>query len=515
MESLGKRQQRAESEDQDEEYDKNQGVESSSDSQDQDYPNKRQRHDSDEDEEDDRREQDQEDEDDQYGQLTEEQRLWIEAQNELMKEDELLKNMTKEEIENILNGKDDNEEQKIDKHSIKKMIQALRQYLNENLELRMKYKDEPEKFLDSEAELHSAIKEIQVISAFPQYIKDFIQSEGVQALIEILDHPNPDITNESITLLVELTEEEMLNNPEFEEVVKILIQNEIWNFIVRVLEKLDDNVDDERPQIFKCMSLLENMLDFLPEEVSNKLMHVDMLINWFLQYLHDGDVKSENYLQIAELLFTIVQNCHEEYKAKFTNTLHGMERLLAIINLYRKKRTLQLEEELEAVANIFDTISALLLTQESLDQFRKLEAFELMMSICKKQKLFRRHIIKVFDFGLSISSGVDTKKNCKHFVDKGGLPVIFAFFMMKQEVKNKPKKKKIQDEIYVKVTADEIQQDESRLLNILIGLILNTQPDEAQETGVVTHERILFKFIENDFEKLQRLFDARLRIQPA
>ena len=74
----------------------------------------------------------------------------------------------------------------------------------------MKHRDEPENFLDSEADLHQTLKELQVISALPQYILDFVLHEGVQALIEVLDHPNPDITNESMTLLVELTEEEVL-----------------------------------------------------------------------------------------------------------------------------------------------------------------------------------------------------------------------------------------------------------------------------------------------------------------
>lgn len=63
--------------------------------------------------------------------------------------------------------------------------------------------------------------------------------------------------------------------------------------------------------------------------------------------------------------------------------------------------------------------------------FRKIEAFELLISVCKKQKLFRRHVIKVFDYALGISPLLDTKKNCRHFIDKQGLSVVFAFFMLK------------------------------------------------------------------------------------
>lgn len=58
----------------------------------------------------------------------------------------------------------------------------------------------------------------------------------------------------------------------------------------------------------------------------------------------------------------------------------------------------------------------------------------------------------------------------------------------------------------MKLTADEIQADEVHTLNIFIGLLINSLSDE-KEGGLVIHERVLFKFIENDFEKLQRLFE--------
>ncbi|CDW73679.1 beta-catenin-like protein 1-like [Stylonychia lemnae] len=514
MESLGKRNQRLHDSDDDRDGSNQHDESKSSKNDDSNEPRnfKRQRHDS-SDENSEENSQDRnpivEDEGDLYE--NEMMKLYQEAQNQLMQEDELFKNMSNAEIQRILN-ENEFEEVKLEKNSIKKMIAKLRQALNENLEKRIQNQNEPEGFLESEADLHASLKEVQVISAFPQYISEFIENEGIQLLIEILDHQNPDINTESMTLLVELTDEEILtSNPDFNKIVEILIQNEVWNFLVRVLQKLDDNESEERPQIFKCLSLIENILDQMPSEAANKLMHIDPLIDWFIVFLTEGDRKSENYLQIAELLFSIVSFSHNEYKSKFNITLQGLERLLRVVNRYRKDFKIESEEELEAIANIFDTISALLLVQENLDTFRKIEAFELLTSLSKKQKLLRRHIIKVFDFALGIAPALDNKKNCRYFVDHQGLSIIFAFFMLKQEIKEKKKKKnQNQDTIFVRVTADEIQQDETRILNIIISLILNTIPDE-QESGKVIHERVLFKFIENDYEKLQRLFELHLK----
>jgi hypothetical protein len=88
-------------------------------------------------------------------------------------------------------------------------------------------------------------------------------------------------------------------------------------------------------------------------------------------------------LQTAEVLFTIVQNSFEEYKVKFSKTLNGMERILAILNQYRKKK-LELEEEHEALVYLIDTICALILVEENSDLFRQLQGFELVINIAKK-----------------------------------------------------------------------------------------------------------------------------------
>ena len=106
------------------------------------------------------------------------------------------------------------------------MIANLKDTLNKNLELRLKHRDDPEQFLDSEAEVHIALKQIQSISAYPQHVGDFIQSAGVDALIEVLDHPNPDISIESVVLLTELTDEDLLAQvPQARKVVDILVRS--------------------------------------------------------------------------------------------------------------------------------------------------------------------------------------------------------------------------------------------------------------------------------------------------
>ncbi len=133
----------------------------------------------------------------------------------------------------------------------------------------------------------------------------------------------------------------------------------------------------------KCLNLIENLLEVEPATVANKLMQVDNFIDWLILFLEKGNPSSDNYLQSAELLFTIISESYEDYKVKFTKILNGMERILGILNTYRKK-TLELEEEHEALVNLTDAICSLLMVEENLEVFRKLQGFELLFSLLKK-----------------------------------------------------------------------------------------------------------------------------------
>ena len=56
---------------------------------------------------------------------------------------------------------------------------------------------------------------------------------------------------------------------------------------------------------------------------------------------------------------------------KFAIKLNGLEKILGILNSYRKK-TLELEEEHEALVNLNNILCSLMLQQEAADHFRHL-----------------------------------------------------------------------------------------------------------------------------------------------
>jgi hypothetical protein len=80
--------------------------------------------------------------------------------------------------------------------------------------------------------------------------------------------------------------------------------------------------------------------------------------------------------------------------------------------------------------------------------------------------------------------------------------------MVKEEAnaRKKKKKKHIDTDIYIKLSSEDIAEDEDHSVSILLSLLINTAPDLDQQSDVI-HDRVLFKFMENNFEKLQRLIE--------
>lgn len=76
-----------------------------------------------------------------------------------MQEDQF-QHLTHDQIQALINQAEQEDELKLDKVQIKRMIKTMKLSLNNNLEKRIQFKDEPEKFLDSEAEVHIAIKQL-------------------------------------------------------------------------------------------------------------------------------------------------------------------------------------------------------------------------------------------------------------------------------------------------------------------------------------------------------------------
>eukprot|EP00058_Branchiostoma_floridae_P012180 XP_002597668.1 hypothetical protein BRAFLDRAFT_58521 [Branchiostoma floridae] len=81
----------------------------------------------------------------------------------------------------------------LDEAALKRMILTFEKRVYRNQEMRIKYPDNPERFMESELELHDTIQELHVIATAPELYHHLVELNAVQSLCQMLNHENTDI----------------------------------------------------------------------------------------------------------------------------------------------------------------------------------------------------------------------------------------------------------------------------------------------------------------------------------
>jgi beta-catenin-like protein 1 len=85
--------------------------------------------------------------------------------------------------------------------TLKKTILQFEKRVCKNQEMRIKYPDMPEKFMESEVELNDMIVEMHVIATAPDLYHILIELNAVQSLLQLLNHDNTGMWGLSSILL--------------------------------------------------------------------------------------------------------------------------------------------------------------------------------------------------------------------------------------------------------------------------------------------------------------------------
>ncbi|XP_022265210.2 beta-catenin-like protein 1 isoform X5 [Canis lupus familiaris] len=116
---------------------------------------------------------------------------------------------------------EEEEEEPLDESSVKKMILTFEKRSYKNQELRIKFPDNPEKFMESELDLNDIIQEMHVVATMPDLYHLLVELNAVQSLLGLLGHDNTDVSIAVVDLLQELTDIDTLH--ESEEGAEVLI----------------------------------------------------------------------------------------------------------------------------------------------------------------------------------------------------------------------------------------------------------------------------------------------------
>lgn len=89
----------------------------------------------------------------------------------------------------------------LDLKTLKKLVLSFERRLSANLEARLKYPDQPDKFADSELDLHDELQKLKVLAGGPELYPDLVALNAVPSILGLLTHDNVDVAIDVVSLL--------------------------------------------------------------------------------------------------------------------------------------------------------------------------------------------------------------------------------------------------------------------------------------------------------------------------
>lgn len=379
--------------------------------------------------------------------------------------------------------KSQNSIQALDLKTLKRLVLAFERRFRDNIAARLKYPDQPDKFADSELELHDEIEKLKILAGGPELYPELVNLNTIPSILSLLNHENTDIGLDVVGLLQDLTDEDVLedNDENAQVLVDSLIENNVLELLVQNLLRLNESDSDEMAGAYNTLATIENLIEVRPS-VAEMVCERTKLMRWLLGKIKvkefDGNKQYASEI-LAILLQTSVRN------QKRLGEINGVDVLLQAVALYKSRDPKSSDEE-EMVENLFDCLCCLLMPVENKEKFLNAEGVELMIIIMNQKKLCYGSAIRALDFAMTNYSPA-----CERFVDVMGLKTAFPAFMGKVPM-NKNKKKQNKEEL------------EERLISLVASLFGGISRGSRRD-------RLLSKFVENEFEKIDRLMELYMR----
>ncbi|KAK0596116.1 hypothetical protein LWI29_012949 [Acer saccharum] len=372
----------------------------------------------------------------------------------------------------------------LDQRTLKKLVLSFERRLKENIEARLKYPDHPEKFAETEVDLHEELEKLKVLAGGPDLYPDLVNLNTIPSILGLLSHDNSDIANDVVQLLQDLTDEDVLEDSDepARVLVDSLIENNVLELLVQNLQRLSDSDPDDMTAVYNTLATIENLIEVKPS-VAELVCEKTKLLRWLLGKIKIREFDS-NKQYASEILAILLQNSTANQKR--LGQMNGVDVLLQAVATYKSKDPKSSDEE-EMLENLFDSLCCLLMPLENKERFVKAEGVELMIIIMKQKKSAYGSAIRALDFAMT-----KYPPACERFVDVLGLKTAFAAFMGKIPMSKKNKKERYQEDLEERVIS---------LIASLFGGILRGS----------RRERLLSKFVENECEKIDRLMELYMR----
>lgn len=310
-----------------------------------------------------------------------------------------------------------------DLRTLKKLVLSFERRLKDNIGARLKYADQPDRFADSEVELHEDLQKLKVLAGAPDLYPDLVSLNTVPSILNLLGHDNTDIAIDVVQLLQELTDDEVFdeNDEAVGVLVDALVDNNVLELLVQNLQRLNDSDPDESAAVYGTLATIENLIEVKPA-VAELVCERTKLFKWLMGKIKVREFDG-NKQYASEILAILLQSSVANQKK--LGQMNGVDVLLQAVAMYKSKDP-KSSDEAEMLENLFDCLCCLLMPLENKERFVKAEGVELMIIIIKQKKSAYGSAIRALDFAMT-----KYPPACERFIDVLGLKTAFAAFMGK------------------------------------------------------------------------------------
>lgn len=155
--------------------------------------------------------------------------------------------------------------------SLRLILSNLEKKISKNQKMRMKFADEPEKFMDSELDLHQQIEDLHLLATSPELYHILLESEthGLQNIVNLISHDNTDVSLATVSFLQELfdveleeIQENLSNLKDVYLTLETFIQLQGMEILIQNLSRLKDQESDEDAQgVYHTFQIIESIFD--------------------------------------------------------------------------------------------------------------------------------------------------------------------------------------------------------------------------------------------------------------
>ncbi|KAI8297542.1 Beta-catenin-like protein 1-like protein [Colletotrichum sp. SAR11_240] len=388
--------------------------------------------------------------------------------------------ITKQESEilDYVDGRGENSatSEKIDAAWVRKAALNFEKRITKNAELRAKFANEPQKFIESEADLDAAIKDLSILAEHPDLYPQFVKLGCVDSLAGLLTHENTDIAIDAVEIIGELTDEDVYaSDDDWDMLVDALLKADLVSLLVSNFSRLNEDDESDRSGVYHALGVLENLLS--KKTNAETVGSDETLIRWLLERAQRKESPVSQNKQYATELLDIIAHTSTITRRRLAE-LDAVDVLLQLVSAYRKRDPEKGGEEEEYMENLFNALVCIVDEPDGKFKFLEAEGIELCLIMLKEGKMSKQPSMRLLVHSVS---GDMSGEVCRKIVEAGGLKILFTLF-----------KKTTQQRMVME-----------RLFDIFRSLLRFLPANSAERI------RTLAKFVEREYEKLDRLYDCR------